>query len=99
MELIDTKFVKGEVAERWKASYINNSKLYNGEMSNDIGDKLELAESNDEVNTIIGNDSWTTTACTECHTYQQKVISFAENDYQCVNLCKDCLKAALELIK
>ena len=53
----------------------------------------------DEVNTIIGNNSWTRTTCHECNRNEIDVVEVGEPyDYESSTacICKKCLIKALE---
>lgn len=54
----------------------------------------------EQVNAIIGNDSWTATRCDECGNTVACVVRVgAEPDYESAtaSLCEACVKAALAL--
>ena len=52
----------------------------------------------DEVEQIIGNDSWTRTYCQNCHTKNADTVQFFHYDKDFC-LCEKCLKEALGLLK
>jgi len=93
------------VSKMWDRQY----KLPNGEYRvhhmnprdfAEIGKKLasmDLSRATaEEVNAVIGNDSWTRSACSECRDYNcPDVVIVAEDTY----LCRKCVAAAYELIR
>ena len=91
MKVLTLKQVIKDVPKRWKAQYPNGK--------NGIYEKLIAAKplSKKKVDTIIGNESWTSLECTECEK-QVKVVVMLEKTEYATNLCEDCLNKALDLI-
>lgn len=55
----------------------------------------------EEVNKIIGNNSWTRLTCNECGAHVTAVIEVGEpSDYESrtAHLCRPCLERALEFL-
>jgi hypothetical protein len=95
------------VVARWKAQYNPKYYLTNPHMLNKIEilknlEELDLKTATaQEVNAIIGNDSWITMSCHECGTKTLTVIQVGqEKDYESAtaNLCKSCLEKAYKLM-
>jgi hypothetical protein len=87
-------------AAKWADRYSDNSW---GQDKLDILKRLLALESNpepDQVDSIIGNASWTATKCDECGTQGIEVVELGEEpDYESSTacICKDCLRRALSL--
>ena len=87
------------IVQEWVAKY-SDSEF-------EIRKKLQALDlpTENHTNEIIGNNDWTSTVCNECG--QEKLISvyFGENMYNSedgqyfIEICTDCLNAALELTK
>lgn len=52
----------------------------------------------DTIDRIIGNDSWTSTECSECGAINVPIVQFEESSCG-TGLCAACLEKALRLIK
>lgn len=57
----------------------------------------------DDVDRVIGNNSWTKTACDECGEYKDNLIRFGEESdpdegSNTAWICEDCLKRACKLM-
>ena len=96
------------VVGRWKAQYNPKYALKNPHMLDkmEILNKLEKLDlkttTAQEVNAIIGNDSWTTMWCHECGSGELPIVQVGqEEDYEsaAANLCKSCLEKAYDLMK
>lgn len=88
-----------EVAEKWKSQYFNDGdgKWYCLETDNyfkdvhDLLNNLSLRCGREAINSIIGNDSWTTITCDTCGEYCTRVVHFKNPDCGTeTNICKDC---------
>jgi hypothetical protein len=91
------------VADRWKERYCSHGKwgkIWDGD-SEKIYNAIVAANGDpDLIDAAIGNDSWTSTRCDECHSDKFDVIQLGdEPDYESntVCLCKDCLHKAAEM--
>jgi len=103
MEIINPKYVANRAAENWHHQYFktnNNSWKEAGASQEEREDTynklLALGDSpkDEQVNEIIGNDSWTTTTrCVECRASQVPVVKFKGMlDHQ--TYCNKCLDEA-----
>ena len=92
-----------EVLAGWKRQYGEGTYWQEDEEKQDILDKLENLGVNpfpDDVDSVIGNDSWTRTKCDECNASNVDVIQIGQDpDYESstAEICKDCLAKALDL--
>lgn len=87
------------IAARWLSRYAPFSKWHGKE---EIYKKLVLLDGDtatcEDVNSAIGNSSWTDLRCDECHKEVDAVIQVGEElDYDSAtcSLCRDCVEAAL----
>jgi len=90
------------VPSRWQKTYSQ------GRFANDrsLQDKMQkLLELNhptkDEIDRIIGNDSWTALKCTVCGEQKTKLVSVetkAHSEYGPDYICRECLSYALTRI-
>ncbi len=96
--LITQRMVIRELAKRWRKQYPNGGyhdfKHVQGEL-----DKLDLETvSAQEVNRLIGNDSWTSLTCDACDKEVLAVVQVGqEPDYESrtASLCAECLGRAV----
>lgn len=105
MRLITKQNLANIAKDRWKAQYYKNGEWYTY-----CGDDREITYNNlvalgdnpspDDVNEVIGNNSWTNITCSECKESVDSVVELGEVGYdtEYVYVCKDCLTKALELI-
>lgn len=66
-----------------------------------IGERLRGVTDEKEITKIIGNDSWTSNVCNECHNDCNVIIQLGEEpDYESatVHICSGCLEKALKLV-
>jgi hypothetical protein len=49
-----------------------------------------------DIESIIGNESWTKLSCDECSSYVENAVHFGE--YESHTICYDCVKAAARMI-
>lgn len=52
----------------------------------------------EEINKFIGNNTWTTSCCSICHSRVSTVIMYDTEEFN-QYLCKDCLTKALAIIE
>ena len=105
MILITKQQLANIAKDRWRAQYYENGEWYTYR-----GDKREITYNNlvalgdnpppEDVNEVIGNNSWTNITCSECKESVDSVVELGEVGYdtEYVYACKDCLIKALELI-
>jgi len=101
-----TEIAKG-VAARWKETYCPGGAWRTTSFgpTKKVYDQLVAAGENitpEEVDAIIGNESWTQNVCTECDRDVEITVHFGEEpDYDAVwaDLCPDCLRKALALLE
>lgn len=107
MKIITMRDVIRGVPGRWDETY---SKHYGTSYRTFYGDPQETSKrlhalnldtcSSVDVDAVIGNDSWTRSACDECGANQVTLCHIGdEPDYEAryQQLCVDCLRAAVEL--
>lgn len=110
MKLITVSDKCKAIAERWKEQYgdfkdddlyikkgvLSKRKIYSQLLA------LHGQGTPEEINEIIGNDSWTAVRCWECNRSDMPVVVELgqEPDYESITtwICKDCLRKAIELI-
>jgi hypothetical protein len=97
MTLLYRADVVANVPMRWAAAY--NNWHYDAEKRVKTEKLLALPAgfSAEDVNAIIGNDSWTELKCSECQKNHDVLIQIGdEPDYDAryVELCRDCLSRA-----
>lgn len=69
---------------------------YMGESREEMYHQLLGANTPDEWDAIIGNQSWTHIWCDECKDYRDSGVTFSEG-HDSVTICDDCLLEALKL--
>ena len=100
MQLITKQEIANEAKDHWKMQYFKDGKWYdtNKEM---VYKQLTLIGDNPDpelIDAAIGNSSWTSLGCSECHTDVDEAVLFvAGYDSEYCYLCKDCLAKALDL--
>jgi hypothetical protein len=104
MQKLTKSYLIANVAERWKHqhsrdgtwTWVNSESIYN---------KLNALMPNattEQIEEIIGNESWTRTRCDECERESELVIQVGEELDCCsltAQLCTDCLELALKLAR
>jgi len=102
MRLITRESNANKAAENWKKQY-NYDGVWPDKL--EILDRLEKLGVNpfpDDVDSVIGNTSWTRTICYECRAENIDVVEIGEDkDYESytTEICKACLLEALQLTK
>lgn len=107
MRVMTRKKEAKSAARRWRAQY---KKYWDTphELNESTKEKYErLVElgtdpNPDEVDRIIGNDSWTCVRCRECDKRVEKAVMVGkrlDDEYPMVCVCMGCLKAAVALMK
>lgn len=106
MNIITRKSLAAYAAMRWKGRYFNENNLHpwlSDDKEKTHSDLIALGENPnpDDVDSIIGNDSWTATICDECGSKNVAVVVIGEpRDYESstAEICKDCLATAIEMV-
>lgn len=98
MELITKQSVVDTALERWAYQY-RNGYMNKGSITNAL---LALPKpiNADDVNRIIGNDSWTSLTCDECGKEVDAVVMLGQepdHDSSTAYICKKCLISARKL--
>jgi hypothetical protein len=102
MKLITRKGLAAAASDRWLRQYFKSGTWQYGADKETIYRKLQaLGETPapEDVNKIIGNDSWTEICCDECGEKVEEVVQLGEElDYESstANICKFCLISAME---
>ena len=105
MRLITERELIRTVAAKWAKQYRPGSWSYNNEKA-EITRRLfalnpEMA-SREDVDKIIGNNSWTTIRCNECNAYVSLGIQVGEEpdiESQTVILCSACVLTVYTLLQ
>ena len=93
--IITKESLARDAAYRWKMQYPEGATHVTKAQAR-IGEMLELVTGPDEVNRLIGNDSWTRITCEECDKDVNAAAVYG-NHYP-VYVCLDCLKKSCEEI-
>jgi hypothetical protein len=103
MRLITKQHLANITKDRWKAQYYKNGEwyAYGGDKEVKYNNLVALGDkpSPDDVNEVIGNNSWTNITCSECGESVNSAVELGEVGYdtEYVYACKDCLTKALGL--
>lgn len=108
--ILTTKDKVLSIAERWLKQYRDvifcrkkDWFLVNGKRKAVIYDELKRLSletaSREDVDTIIGNSSWTVIICDVCSKDVGLVVVFEDKDHCCVQVCEKCMKVAFEEMK
>lgn len=110
MKLVSRKNNARSATVRWHNAYSKNTYHWEGvghkggvETKQDTYKNLLSLGDNpspEEVDRVIGNNSWTVCQCSECRKYVEEMVQVGEDpDYESstAEICFDCLKKALEL--
>ena len=105
MELITRQMLANKAADKWNRSYGPNFRSYVFGDTRAVYQQLAAlgpTPNPDDVDQIIGNDSWTSPgSCHECGQKKAVLVELGEEpDYESHNatICVDCLQAALALV-
>lgn len=100
MELITIREKILGVVDCWKEQYPKGLNIRRRKITEQLS-QLDLnTASAEDVNEIIGNDSWTSTYCDECQKPCGAAVMLGEHiDYESpvVLICLECLKKAFSL--
>lgn len=97
MKLITRQGLANSVAKKWLGQYPETR--YKGTDKWDIYENLVLLGDNpsiEQVNEVIGNNSWTRIVCDNCNSDVDSAVKFTVFDSDFL-ICKDCLSAAKNL--
>lgn len=103
MKLITKRDVIKQVAERWQNQYTPFSS-HSYDKYNTYKKLLALdldTATEDDVEKIIGNRSWTRLSCEQCDKEVDTLVQVGqEPDYESrtASLCLDCIRAAVALL-
>lgn len=102
MILITKQHLANIAKDRWRAQYYESGGWYTyGDKELKYNTLVALGDnpSPDDVNKVIGNNSWTNVICSECKESVDSVVELGEVGYdtEYVYACKDCLTKALGL--
>jgi len=101
MRIITRQSLANKVAERWAGQYKG------GAYGADKHDKLKKlralgdAPNPNDIDLVIGNNSWTRTSCHECGKDNIDVVEIGQDpDYESytADICKPCLEKALGIL-
>lgn len=95
MKIITRHVRASGAAKNWRIQYPLGSD-YDNDHFNGIYEALVAlgpTPDPDDVDRIVGNESWTECYCSHCHTPKGPFIRF-NDEY---DLCKDCLTAGLNM--
>jgi hypothetical protein len=99
MNLITIDMLVQTAHERWKSQYFYGGKW--GKVSSGpcdkIYDKLLKCKTKEEVDSAIGNKTWTVLTCSCCDCDVKELVSFYDNDDRSFSVCFKCLNAAKKL--
>jgi hypothetical protein len=97
IRLITQDEVVSGVSKRWDDQY-GDSYYKNDPEKQDIGLKLRSLKnpSASQINKIIGNGSWTRLECDCCEEPRQQVVHISSVYRDGLNVCRKCLKRAME---
>ena len=85
-----------EVAKRWKEQYKNSKDPDKQRILKELESFWDLSKvTEDEIETIIGNRSWTRITCDECNRSVQGAVTFTNGDDHMVTICLNCLNRAV----
>lgn len=106
MEAITEAWRVADVARRWKEQYFHNHQWTSGSLDKEcIYNKITALGENataEQVESIIGNGTWTAVKCHECGKRVKVAMQIGEPlDYESntATICLDCLKAAAALLE
>jgi len=102
MEIVSKKTRAKDIYKRWIKQY--PLKYHKKGKWAQIGARLknEKPKTEEEVNAIIGNESWMRVHCYQCDEPKDIVVRVGEKpDYESSTswICKDCLIIALKMIE
>jgi hypothetical protein len=98
MKILRSKELAATVADRWEKQYSDQGILSDEDWKfAGVLDQLCALGPDPEpedIERIIGNDSWTKTFCGECCGYSSTAVMFGEG-YDSFALCETCLVLAI----
>ena len=96
MKLIDQSEMMSTIVDRWKQCYKDIFNEYPDKkvIYNRLKNLPDNATSLD-IDTVIGNGTWTTMFCDECNNHRPVVILFTNN----FHICIECIEKSLSLVR
>ena len=93
-----------EAAQKWKKRYFRKSEwssIFDGDAESVYNKLLELGNRPmpQDVDNIIGNNSWTRTLCGVCGVENAAVVPFSDGDECNIHICEGCLLDAVKAIE
>lgn len=89
------------ICSAWKQQYFFDGEWRYGENKQVIYNNLIALGDNkteEKINEIIGNSSWTTITCGECNKHVDVVVVMNDSDEYCAYICKKCINKASKLL-
>lgn len=102
MKLVTVRVLIQRVTESWERAYCTEGEWCNDRVKSMYEALLKLDTDKatpQDVDAIIGSDSWTSLSCDECRKEVAIGIEFKDGDGETRVLCETCLKDSLNLIK
>jgi hypothetical protein len=97
MDIVNRQTQARDAARRWKWQYPTDRRTFSNESTETTYQSLLKTQDPDEIDKIIGNDSWTRVPeCSECKENKPEVVVVTNHD-DVVFLCQNCLTHALSL--
>lgn len=105
MELKSKQLLANDAARRWRQTYYRNGEwscIAKGDTKQIYDALVALGETPapEDVNRVIGTESWTSFRCDECQTYIERGVEVGEKpDYESNTaiLCIPCLTKAMAI--
>lgn len=106
MIVITRQMNANKAARRWVENFKNQNMILQAEKISSLGNKPDP----DELDKILGNDTWTWVECDECNSRVESAVEFYdspgsnlsdENEFVCpkIIICDSCLKEAVEKLE
>ena len=99
MQIVIGEHVAKVVAARWKQHYFRDGEwgLCFAGSERVFHALLSCGNTREEIDAIIGNNSWTHMFCEECKEWFERAIEIGEG-YESKIFCEACLKKAVSMI-
>jgi O-methyltransferase involved in polyketide biosynthesis len=97
---IDEKYTIEHVAENYKKQYFERGTWHNwnGKSSSERYNMLAKATTIEELESIIGNETWTTETCMVCNKRVRNWFNITGYD-EIVSVCDNCIKDMGKMVK
>ena len=100
MKVINKQDLIKNIADSWLKQYPSNSYLNTPKWEVYLKLKsLDGSQTADDINKIIGNNSWTVLLCDQCSKDVNHVVGIMYDYGIFTTICKDCLKEALSMLE